>query len=206
MSKTSPTRSKPYQVGLTGGIGAGKTLVGKVFATLGVPVFNADLSGRYILDKDSEVQKEVTALLGEEAYRDGQANRPYIASKVFGNDSLREALNNIIHPAVGRDYQNWLNDHADKPYVLKESAITFETGIYKQMDANVLVSAPEYIRLKRALSRDAVAEADIRKRMKAQWTDEEKRALSTFEIRNNEDEAILPQILDIHQQIIANLS
>lgn len=203
MSKSLPKNSKPLQVGLTGGIGAGKTTVSHVFKTMGIPVFNADNAGHQVLNENLEVKFRICNLLGNDAYHEGKPDRSFIAAQVFNNSELREALNSIVHPAVADLYVHWLAAHSTAAYIIKESAIIFEIGLYLKMDANVLVTAPVEMRIRRVLKRNDIAESEIRKRMTAQWSDEKKEALSDFVILNNEKLAVLPQVLRIHNELLS---
>ncbi len=204
MSKSLSKNNPALQVGLTGGIGAGKTTIGEVFQALGVPVFNADDAGREVLNADTEVCIKVCKLIGDEAYLNGAPDRAFIASRVFNSDNLREGLNNIIHPAVAEMYQTWLNQYSSHPYIIKESAIVFEIGLNFKMDKNILVTAPEEMRIQRALKRENANEADIKSRIRAQWSDDRKESLADFVVQNNEKNAILPQILEIHKALNSN--
>lgn len=201
MNKKLPKNNKPLRIGISGGIGAGKSLISRIFSVLGVPVFNADLEARNLLETDPEMMRAVTSLLGPGAYSDGMPNRQYIAQKVFSDDALREKLNAIVHPAVGRAFDAWMNAHREAPYVLKEAAITFETGIYKQLDATILVTAPEAVRIERVTKRDRTTPDQVRRRMEAQWTDERKRPLSDYIIENDGTSPVIPRVMEIHQEI-----
>lgn len=201
MNRSLPRSKKPLTVGLTGGIAAGKSLVAEIFKVLSVPVFNADLEARAILEKDPDVRKAIIQLFGEKAYSGNMPNRAYIAEQVFNDDAARSDLNGIVHPAVGKAYAKWV-DAQDADYVVKEAAITFETGIYKEMDRMVLVTAPEEVRMNRALKRDDSDREKIENRMRAQWPDEKKIPLSDFVITNDGETALIPQVLRIHRELI----
>lgn len=204
--KLRKSKPGPLKIGITGGIGAGKSLVSLIFETLGVPVFNADLEARSILESNPEVRDQILSLFGGEAYNGEQPNRPFLAKKVFGNEALRDKLNAIVHPAVGKAFAKWVEKHADADYILKEAAINFETGIYKSLDANILVTAPRELRIKRVVDRDATTAESVEKRMKAQWPDSEKRPLSDYEIVNDGSSALIPQVLAIHKDICRKAS
>lgn len=202
MSKSLPKNSKPIQVGLTGGIGAGKTTVSNVFKSLGIPVFNADNAGHQVLNENLDARAQICNLLGAQAYAQGKPDKPFIASQIFNDEDLREKLNAIVHPAVAELFANWLNEHSAASYIIKESAIAFETGIYLKMDANILVTAPIELRIARILRRDGSTEEQVRSRMAAQWEDEKKSLLSDFVILNNGKMAILPQIIEVHNTLL----
>jgi len=202
MSRKLPKNNTPLKIGLTGGIGSGKSVVAKIFQALQIPIFNSDLRARTILETDPVVQKSIINLLGERAYDGSSPNRKYIASKVFGNDNLRQELNEIVHPAVGRAFENWILDHHNCSYTIKEAAIIFETGIHKDLDATILVTAPRSIRIERIRKRDGLSSEEIEKRMSAQWSDEKKLDLADFRISNGQSDALIPQVLEIHNQLI----
>lgn len=204
MSSPSPESDArtPLRVGLTGGIGSGKSTVAKYWAMLGIPVFTADAEAKKLLASDPEVIRRVESLFGKSAYGKSGPNRAYIAKQVFGDREKREALNAIIHPAVNRAFEAWLCRRAALPYVVKEAAIVIEIGAAENYDAVVLVTAPELLREKRATGRGDDRE-DVRKRMKAQLTDEEKAEHADFIVVNDNAHAIIPQVAMIHEAIIA---
>ena len=154
-------------VGLTGGIGSGKTTVAKMFMELGVPVYLADVEAKKLLAENTEVQKKVIDILGEQAYKNEEPDRAYIAEKVFKNKNLLTSLNKIIHPAVKIHFENWYASQ-NAPYVLKEAAILFESGSYKDCNAIITVTAPEEIRINRVILRDKTTEEAVRARMQNQ--------------------------------------
>lgn len=201
-SKSSRKSKHSLKVGLTGGIGAGKSIVAKVFETIGVPVFDADKAGKAILTKDLAAREEIIRLLGTDAYVDDLPDRKFIAQMIFNDDTLRSSLNGIIHPKVAHAYEAWVLRNGNSAYTIKESAIAFETGIYKKMDANILVVAPAELRIERVMKRDRADAEAIKKRMEAQWSDEDKITLADFLVTNDEKSGVLPQILEIHQKLI----
>lgn len=190
------------KVGITGGIGSGKTQVCQVFETLGIPVFNADTAAKKIMETDNEVVKQITKLLGAEAYINGKINRRWLSSILFQDEKKRTALNTIVHPAVIAFGQEWMN-RQQAAYVLKEAALFFETGSNKEMDYMIGISAPVDLRLKRAMKRDHLDEITIRQKMAAQMDEKEKMMRCQFIILNDDETAIIPQVLSIHQQLLA---
>ena len=190
------------KVGITGGIGSGKTQVCQVFETLGIPVFNADTAAKKIMETDNEVVKQITKLLGAEAYINGKINRSWLSSILFQDEKKRTALNAIVHPAVIAFGQEWMN-RQQAAYVLKEAALFFETGSNKEMDYMIGISAPVDLRLKRAMKRDHLDETTIRQKMAAQMDEKEKMMRCQFIILNDDETAIIPQVLSIHQQLLA---
>jgi dephospho-CoA kinase len=201
-SKSSSKSKHSLKIGLTGGIGAGKSIVAKVFETIGIPVFDADRVGKTILSDDLVAREQIIQLLGSEAYDKGIPNRKFIAEMIFNNDPLRTSLNNIIHPKVANEYETWVRNNSESAYTIKESAISFETGIYKKLDANILVVAPEQLRIERVMKRDNTDLEAVKKRMDAQWSDEVKITLTDFVVTNDEKSGVLPQVLEIHKKLL----
>lgn len=204
MSRNSP-KNNPLRVALTGGIGSGKSLAGAVFQVLGVPVYNADIEAKEILEKDAAVRESVIEAFGAEAFIGDKPDRTFLAEAVFGNDKARAQLNSIIHPAVLSSFEKWVEEHRDFVYVVKEAAITIEMGLHTKADALVLVTAPKELRLKRVVKRDGSKPEDIENRMKAQWTDEEKLGYATFVVKNDDCEPVIPQILQIHNALLRSV-
>jgi dephospho-CoA kinase len=190
-------------VGISGGIGSGKTLVCTIFQILGVSIYNSDLKAKKIMETNQQVKKEIIKLLGEESYLNNLTlNRKYIAKKVFNQKELLFKLNDIVHPAVRQDAEIWSeNLPKDSGYYLRESAILFETGIYKQLNLNILVIAPEKLRMQRIKNRDGLSDEDITLRIKNQWDDEQKLKLTDFVIINDGKNFLIPQILKIHRTL-----
>lgn len=189
------------RVGLTGGIGSGKSTVAAFFEDLGIPVYVADLQAKYLMENDAQLRDQITALLGASAYKDGQLNRGYVAEQVFGNAELLQDLNSLVHPAVRRDFQRWASLQK-APYVVQEAAILFENGGYQNFDKMILVTAPEGERLRRVMARDKASEADVRARMDHQWPDDRKRPLADFEIRNDTLPHVLQQVEEVHGELL----
>lgn len=185
------------KIGLTGGIGSGKSTIAKIFNVMGVPVYYSDDRARQMYFKP-EVKKQVKTLLGEEAYiNEKEINRAYISSKIFSDTQLLAKINDIIHPAVGKDFEQWLAAHENAPFVLKESAILFETGIYKSLDATILVVSPEKMRAERIAKRDGLSEEEVIKRFKSQLNDENKIPLADYVVFNDEVSSLIEQAVEI---------
>ncbi len=184
-------------IGLTGGIGSGKTTVGRLFTELGVPVYNSDREAKLLMEESGTVREAIKALLGEQAYEENKPNRPLIASRVFGNHDLLEKLNGIIHPAVRADFDSWAGRQRF-PYVIQEAAILFENGSYTKFDKVILVCAPREVRIKRIEERDGSSRAEIEARMAHQWDDDRKRFLADFVIDNLDLEITRQEVLKIH--------
>lgn len=190
------------KVGITGGIGSGKTTVCKEFEKLGIPVFYADDVAKSILSRPEVIEKLKT-IFGEGIVKDNLVNRKEIASIIFSDNSKKEQLNNIIHPKVADEYQNWLTHHSESPYTLKEAAILFETGTYKQLDKVILVIANKSTRVERIIKRDDTTEEEVLARMKNQWTDEKKIPLAHFIIKNEGNISLESQVQEIHKQLLS---
>jgi len=188
------------KVGMTGGIGSGKTTVSKVFETLGIPVFYADVVAKEIMVTDLILMEGVRAAFGKESYSAaGLLNNKHIANIVF-NDTLQlEALNALVHPAVFRAFDSWIKAiPASTPYILKEAALLFESDSYKMCDTSILVLAPEAVKLNRVMKRDQVTEEQVRARMNKQLSDQQKLALADHQIYNDESQSIILQVMDLH--------
>ena len=193
------------KVGITGGIGSGKTTVCKLFEALGVAVYYADDRAKFLMQHEHFLIDQLKQNFGEDIYDHGQLNRAMLAQKVFGNKEQLALLNSLVHPVVFRDTERWYQEQltAKPPYVLKEAALLVETGAYKLLDQLIVVSAPLDIRLQRVVARDKVAAAEVTQRMNNQLAEEEKLKLADFVIENNSDlEALKIQVEKIHQALI----
>jgi dephospho-CoA kinase len=191
------------KVGITGGIGSGKTTVCRVFELLGVPVFYADNVAKTIMQTDSQLKNEILNTFGQESYLvDGQLNRPYISSIVFKDQSQLNKLNALVHPAVFRAFDRWIAEQKEVPYILKEAALLYESESYKMCDLSILVISPESTRISRIKARDHISEEEIMLRMKRQFSDEQKMKLANHILINDENRLLIPQILDLHQQFL----
>ena len=188
-------------VGVTGGIGSGKSTVAHIFNALGVPVYNSDIRSKELLNTNSELKSRLIEQFGEEIYTSSGVDRKHFASIIFKDNKLLEISNSIIHPYVKKDFEDWVSAQSFT-YSIKESAILFETAIYKQLDKIVLVTAPEELRIKRVVERDQTPEEVVLERIKNQWEDAKKIPLADFTILNNETELLLPQVLKIHQALL----
>jgi dephospho-CoA kinase len=185
-------------VGITGGIGSGKSTVCKVFRVLGVPVFQADLEARRLQNEDPEVKCRLTELFGTGIYdAGGLLNRKKLAEIIFSDRDKLDQVNSIIHPAVHRIFESWKSQLTDCPYVLYEAAILFETGSYHGFDFIIMVATDEKERIGRVMKRDQVSEEAILQRIRNQMDDAKKIALSDFVIENNDNQMIIPKILEL---------
>ncbi|GAB5401459.1 MAG: dephospho-CoA kinase [Aureisphaera sp.] len=188
-------------VGLTGGIGSGKTTVAQMFADLGVPVYIADVEAKLLTNRSKVIRRKLIALLGEKSYNKEGLNRPFVAQKIFNDKELLDQVNAIIHPKVGQHFNRWLKKQ-NTPYCIKEAAILFENGGYKDCDYIVLVTAPKDMRIKRVMKRDATSQEAIESRMAHQWEDERKIPLANFHIENTDLASTRTKVQDIHNTLL----
>lgn len=212
-SKAADEVPRAVRIGLTGGIGSGKTTVARAFAALMVPIYYTDARARELMESNPLIRRDLVELFGEQAYTDempdkasGEVegdnwvlNRPFIASQVFADHSLLARLDGIVHPRVADDFAQWASAQT-APYVIIESAILYESGFERVVDVVVTVSAPEAQRVARAAARDGVSAEKIRQRMAAQMTDAERESRAHITIHNADDDPILPSILALHEK------
>lgn len=189
------------KIGITGGIGSGKTTVCKVFETLGIPVFYADTIAKSLMTTDPVLVKGVQQTFGLESYHeDGALNRQHLAAIVFNNDKELAKLNALVHPAVFNAFEDWVKKIPSTiPYVLKEAALLFESGSYQMCDQNILVTSPLELKLARVMQRDQVSRAAVMARMDKQLTDEQKSKFADYFIINDASNPIILQVLALHQ-------
>jgi dephospho-CoA kinase len=191
---------KPLIVGLTGGIGSGKSTVAKVFQALGVPVFNSDLEAKKIINNDVEVISAITLEFGN-VYQNGKLNRVKMAEVVFNDKCALEKLNKIVHPKVAERFENWIIENNGSTILIKEAAILIESGAYKQMDKIVLVTAPKSIKVQRVMIRDNISKEKVDERMNAQLSDEEKLSCADFFIINDDIQMVIPQVVAVYDKL-----
>ena len=173
------------KIGLTGGIGSGKSTVSKILISKGFSVYNSDNRAKWLMNNNDNLKSNIISIFGNKAYLKGSLNRKYISAKVF-NDSLKlKALNNLVHPLVAIDFKNWLLHQKSKDFVFKEAAILIESGAHKEMDKIIVVSCPESIRLERVLKRDGNSPGLVKKRMQNQLSETEKINHADFVVKNN---------------------
>lgn len=181
-------------IGVTGGIGSGKSIICRIISTMGYPVFYADNEAKSILVENEEVRTEIFRLFGEKAYQGKLLNREFIASKIFDNKDLRTRMNAIVHPRVGEAFKKWMSEQ-ESDIVFDEAAILFETGSYKNFNHTILVTAPEELRITRVMSRDKVSRDKVLSRMATQWPEEKKISMADFIIKNDDKSLVIPQVL-----------
>ena len=190
------------KIGLTGGIGSGKSLVARIFEALGIPVYYADTAAKDIMNNDEVLRAEIIEHFGAAAYAEGVLNRKYIASKVFENKEQLAILNSFVHPATIRDAERWMQ-RQKAPYTIKEAALIFESGSQEYLDYVIGVYAPKTLRILRTMQRDNITRDEVLKRMNNQINEEIKMRLCDFVIYNDEQKAILPQVLALHEQLLS---
>ncbi len=190
------------KVGITGGIGSGKSVVCNVFKLLGVPVFEADDAAKKLYLTSNEVKTGLIQLFGENIYTpEGIPDRKKLASIIFNSDIQMAKVNELVHPFVRKEFENWKKFHRNVPYVIHEAAILFESGFYKMMDFTVLVVAPEKDRIARVMARDGVTEQMVRKRMQKQWSDEKTQKLAGKVLVNDNKNLVIPEIIRIDKNL-----
>lgn len=189
------------KVGLTGGIGSGKSTVAKIFQTLGIPVFDADAVAKSIMHTNTSVKAGVIEAFGEAAYRDGELNRKFIADIVFKDPFQLEILNSIVHPATMQAAEEWFQQQ-EAPYVIKEAALLFEAGSAAGLDLIIGVTAPQHVRIHRVMQRDGIGRQEVLTRMGRQIEDTIKMRLCDVVIKNDGVQALLPQVLALHDDLL----
>ena len=192
------------KVGITGGIGSGKSTVSGIFGLLGIPVYNSDLRARVLMTEDADVVSAVKSSFGEDSYlSDGSLDRARLAGIVFADPAKLAQLNSIVHPAVGRDFVTWCSHQSGQPYVIKEAALIFEAGINRELDFVITVYAPEEVRVGRVTKRDKSTVAEVKARMANQWSDDKKALMSDFIITNYDDRPLLRQVMEVHKLLLS---
>ena len=191
---------RPLQVGITGGIGSGKSLVCHVFRCLGAPVYDADSGAKKIMTSDGLLVEQIKNEFGSSAYlKDGSLDRSYISKATFGNPERLEKLNSLVHPRVAADYATWLETHREDTYVVREAALLYEAGAYRSVDKMIVVSSPAEVRIRRVLARDAHrTREDVQAIMKNQLPEEEKLKRADYIIYNDDQHMVIPQVLALH--------
>ena len=187
------------RIGLTGGIGCGKSVVAKVFETLGIPVYYADDAAKNLMNADKELKAAIIKNFGEGSYTNGELDRKYIAGIVFNDKEKLELLNALTHPATIRDAVEWIKKQSSA-YIIKEAALLFESGANKNLDHVIGVDAPLPLRIKRVMARDGISETEVMKRINRQMDEKKKMDLCDFVIINDEQQLVIPQVMELHHK------
>ena len=189
-------------LGITGGIGSGKTTVCKIFETLGIPVYYADERAKYLMSHDPKLIAGITELFGQEAFLEPQVlNRAHIAQIAFNDKEKLNQLNALVHPAVAQDGLNWQAAQQNVPYTLKEAALLFESGSYRTLDKIIVVAAPLELRIQRVMARDGAKREEVEARISKQMPEEVKVSLADFIVNNDGVHALIPQVMAIHAKL-----
>jgi dephospho-CoA kinase len=191
------------RIGLTGGIGSGKTTVARIFKLLDIPVYNSDEQARILTDSDPDIKTAILNQFGAEVFSpDGKLNRAALANIVFNNPDALQLLNAIIHPAVAHDFEKWCSKQ-NAAFIIKEAAIIFEHQLEKHLDEVIVVEAPDELRIQRVMKRNTITEAEVRARMQQQFPQENLVRMADWVIHNDEKQLLIPQVLHIYSQILA---
>lgn len=191
------------KVGITGGIGSGKSIVCEIFNRLGISIYNADNRAKWLMNNNVVLKQQLIARWGNQLYKNNQLDRSFLAGIIFANKEAIEFVNSVVHPAVNVDFKEWFSLHSNEAYVIKEAALLFESNTYREMDVIVTVYAPENLRIERVLKRDNISKAQVINRMNNQLSDEEKVKRSDYIIFNNEQQSLLEQVLNLHNILIS---
>ena len=190
------------KVGITGGIGSGKSTVAHIFETFGIPVYYADAAAKKLMNEDEKLKQQVQQLFGEGAYRNGQLNRAFVSEQVFNNPEKLALLNSIVHPATIADAAKWMQQQS-APYAIKEAALIFESGAQENLEKVIGVFAPKAIRIKRVMDRDGITREEVLARMNKQINETIKMRLCNYVITNDEQQLLIPQVLAVHEKLLA---
>lgn len=189
------------RVGLTGGIGSGKTTVARIFESLGIPVYNADTSAKRLMNSDEKLRGEIIKVFGANSYKGTELNRSFLSSEIYNDEKKLDKLNALVHPVVFRDVKSWAEKQTS-PYVIEEAAILFESGSNKFQDFIIGVTAPEEFRIRRLKKRDGKTEEEIRFYISRQMDEEKKMSLCDVVIQNDERQMLVPQVLAVHKRLL----
>ena len=192
------------KVGITGGIGSGKSTITSLFHDLGAPIYNSDERAKWLLSNDVDLMDQIKILFGQESYSNNKLNRAHIANIVFQDNDMLKQLNAIVHPLVKIDFENWLLLQKKEPLVIKEAAILIESGAYKELDVLIVVLADKKTRIKRVINRDNVSKEEVEKRMETQISDSERLKFAIFSVDNNTDQSNLKmQVGELYKQLLS---
>jgi len=188
-------------IGITGGIGSGKTTVAKVFEVLGIPVYYADDAAKRLMNEDGKLKEKIQLQFGNEVYKNGQLDRKHLAEIVFTSPEKLASLNALVHPVTLKDAEKWMQQQST-PYAIKEAALIFESGAQEHLDHVIGVTAPAPLRIQRTMQRDGITREEVMARMDKQMDETIKMKLCDFVLVNNEQEMLLPQILLLHEKLL----
>jgi len=189
------------RIGLTGGIGSGKTTVAMIFEVLGVPVYYADVASKKLMNEDDALQQQIIHHFGKKSYSSGTLNRQYISAIVFSDHAKLALLNSLVHPATIAAAEKWMQQQTT-PYAIKEAALIFESNSHKKLDHVIGVAAPYALRLGRSMERNQFSEEEVKARMNQQMNEDEKIAKCNFVIINDEKSLLIPQVNAVHEQLL----
>jgi len=189
------------KVGLTGGIGSGKSTVAQIFEVLGIPVYYADIAAKKIMNEDEGLRSAITNIFGEQAYANNILDRKFISSIVFSDPAKLQLLNGLVHPATKKDGEAWMEQQTS-PYAIYEAALIFEAKVSERLDLVIGVSSPTELRIKRAMERDKVSREEVLKRMGQQLDEEAKMSKCDLVLINDEQQLLIPQVLELHEKLI----
>jgi dephospho-CoA kinase len=189
------------RIGLTGGIGSGKTTVAQIFGVLGIPVYSSDDAAKRLMNEDEDLKKKIIESFGKESYQNGELNRKYVANEAFSDPEKIKLLNSMVHPATIKDASAWM-EKQNAPYVIKEAALIFESGSDQFLDYVIGVKSPLNLRIERTMKRNNVTAEEVASRMKLQMDEVEKMNRCDFIIVNDEKEMLIPQVLSLHQKFL----
>jgi dephospho-CoA kinase len=190
------------KIGITGGIGSGKTTVANIFEVLGIPVYYADDAAKRLMDEDEELKQKIKQQFGDEVYKNGKLDKKYLADIVFASPEKLALLNALVHPATLKDADSWMQKQTT-PYTLKEAALIFESGAQQNLDYIIGVTAPAPLRILRTMQRDGITREDVIARMDKQMEETIKMKLCDFIIKNDEQEMLLPQVIQLHEKLLS---
>lgn len=189
------------RIGLTGGIGSGKSTVARIFSVLGIPVYDADSASKRLMSEDDKVKNEIINHFGNDSYNGDMLNTKYLAEQVFGNDKKTALLNSIVHPATIEDSEKWVKKQK-AAYVIKEAALIFESGSNKTLDKVIGISSPLSLRIERTMKRNNITQEQVEQRINQQMDEDEKMRLCDYVIFNDEHQMLIPQVLQLHEKLL----
>ena len=190
-----------FRLGITGGIGSGKSFVCSILEKFGVPVYYADKEARRLMNTRVDLKRAIKGVFGEEIYHDGELDRQEMGRRIFGQPDMLDKINRMVHPVVREDFFKWSEAWKNVPYVIEEAAILFESGAASEMDATVLIYAPKQLRIERVMARDGLGRSEVERRINIQMDEEEKKRLADRVILNDEKKLLLPQLVALHADI-----